>query len=613
MWRRASRMLFSAILLLSTVGPPAFAQSPITNYPAGWNPIGATVTLSVTGASSNVQLGWATLNPPAPLTPANAQVCNTGTVNASILFGKSDVTATTANYVVLAGACPLMALNGAQYIAAISNPSGTTSLTISTGNGSASNSSSPGGGAAPGNCGGIPCMPLTGVGATAGALQNIANASSPFKMYWTPAFTGFVQNFQNILCVGQNTCSAAVHTGATGEDEVGFGHYTLAADISGKDNTAIGDHALAVLTTGIDNTAVGSAAASNITSGQFNTALGVSAMQNASTPTNSTAVGASALQSTSGANNTAVGLQALFSATSGSSNTALGNMALYDVIGGGSNTAAGVNTGGGITSGSNNTILGANVTGLPAGLTGAVILAAGDGSIRADYNYTYASTWEFSGDQIVGGWRIGAAAAPVTWNGHATYLTNGYAAAINNEGDGSIAFYTSVSGTAGNPISFVKQMAILNTGGIVLPNLATSGTIAGSACITSAGLVLYESGINCFASASGAQQTITYQPGLLTAINSTQTAFVKFVKASTVDNIIGSASTFSCVSNPTVTLTDTTTSTIIGTVTVTASGAAFAGTISSAGIAAGDVLAWATTSGTCASIDIAATAQAHQT
>lgn len=116
----------------------------------------------------------------------------------------------------------------------------------------------------------------------------------------------------------------------------------------------------------------------------------------------------------------------------------------------------------------------------------------------------------------------------------------------------------------------------------------------------------------------GAEMQISYQPGLLTAINATKGVYGKFVKSSTVDNIEGSAITFSCIANPTITLTNchtdtacATTPTAIGTVTVTASGQAFDGTITSASILAGEYIGWSMTAGTCASIDISATAQIH--
>lgn len=115
-----------------------------------------------------------------------------------------------------------------------------------------------------------------------------------------------------------------------------------------------------------------------------------------------------------------------------------------------------------------------------------------------------------------------------------------------------------------------------------------------------------------------AVQTISYQPGLLSAVNATKGVYGKFVKASTLDNIEGSAITFSCVSNPTVTLTNchtdatcATSPTTMGTATITAAGQAFDGTVSSSSIAAGEYVAWSITAGTCASVDLSATAQVH--
>lgn len=117
---------------------------------------------------------------------------------------------------------------------------------------------------------------------------------------------------------------------------------------------------------------------------------------------------------------------------------------------------------------------------------------------------------------------------------------------------------------------------------------------------------------------SGAEQTISFQPGLLTAVTNTKGVFGKFVKASTVDNIIASAINFTCVGNPTITLyecgTDANCATSpvsIGTATVTAAGVAVTGTVSAPAITAGDFVAWAISAGTCTSLDISANAQVH--
>lgn len=117
-------------------------------------------------------------------------------------------------------------------------------------------------------------------------------------------------------------------------------------------------------------------------------------------------------------------------------------------------------------------------------------------------------------------------------------------------------------------------------------------------------------------SGANAASTLDYQPGLLTAVLTGKGAYVKVVHTSTVDNIEGSAIAFTCSGNPTATLYECGTDancgspTTIGSVTVTGTGVAFDGTVSSSTITAGDYIAWAI-SGTCASLDIQATAQIH--
>lgn len=117
---------------------------------------------------------------------------------------------------------------------------------------------------------------------------------------------------------------------------------------------------------------------------------------------------------------------------------------------------------------------------------------------------------------------------------------------------------------------------------------------------------------------SNAVYQISFQPGLVASVTNTKSVYAKLSKASTVDNIEGAASAFSCVSNPTVTFfecgTSTTcasTPTTIGTVTITAAGQVFDGTVSSSAITSGDYIAWAITSGTCTSLDISVTSQVH--
>jgi hypothetical protein len=73
------------------------------------------------------------------------------------------------------------------------------------------------------------------------------------------------------------------------------------------------------------------------------------------------------------------------------------------------------------------------------------------------------------------------------------------------------------------------------SGGIYLsPALGTLATQNANAVVITGGTITGVTGIN----GSGAEQTISFQPGLLTAVTNTKGVFGKFVKASRVDNII---------------------------------------------------------------------------
>jgi hypothetical protein len=93
-----------------------------------------------------------------------------------------------------------------------------------------------------------------------------------------------------------------------------------------------------------------------------------------------------------GSGNTAVGVSAL-QLNQASNNTAIGFNALTDNDTGLNNTAIGANTGNGITTGNYNTILGANVTGLSSSLSNNIILADGQGNIKARYS----GSWTLDG------------------------------------------------------------------------------------------------------------------------------------------------------------------------------------------------------------------------
>jgi hypothetical protein len=105
-------------------------------WPRGWGPVGNTVSLSVSNASSNVQLGWAALTT-HPQPPQSVVVCNQSTtVTAYVTLGFNNaVTATTSTgFPVLPSYCGLLFLDAATYLAGITASSSAT-LLISSGTG----------------------------------------------------------------------------------------------------------------------------------------------------------------------------------------------------------------------------------------------------------------------------------------------------------------------------------------------------------------------------------------------------------------------------------------------------------------------------------------------
>jgi hypothetical protein len=185
------------------------------------------------------------------------------------------------------------------------------------------------------------------------------------------------------------------------------------------------------------------------------------------------------------------------------------------------------------------------------------------------------------------------------------------------------------TGTVGNTCS-IYLIATGSGGGLVVARKDTdtlNGRAVDSPVLTSTELgvtATLETTTNWRANTSlefsrGAGQTISFQPGLLTTIVNTKGAFAQIVKASTLDNLIGSSITFTtCTTNPVVTLyncgssTTCATPTTMAEATVTASGQAFSASLSSTAIAAGDYVAWAISAGACAALDVSGTAQIHE-
>lgn len=109
---------------------------------------------------------------------------------------------------------------------------------------------------------------------------------------------------------------------------------------------------------------------------------------------------------------------------------------------------------------------------------------------------------------------------------------------------------------------------------------------------------------------------LSWTPGSETAIVTTKGGFTKLIRPTIFQSLEGSASTFTCTTNPTITLFNCGTSTTcaspvtIGTVTVTAAGTVVDGAITAANaaVSGGNYVAWATSAGACTVLDITGTA-----
>lgn len=151
-----------------------------------------------------------------------------------------------------------------------------------------------------------------------------------------------------------------------------------------------------------------------------------------------------------------------------------------------------------------------------------------------------------------------------------------------------------------------------------VPATSLLGNPTGSAAAASAVTLGKGLAFSSTTAISNAENTVTFQPGLAAVVSNVKTAFALIPVASTVDNMIVSASNFTCSGNPTITMYECGTSTTcasspttIASVTLTAGGTAMPATISSSAIAAGDYIAFAISAGTCSSLDINAQAQIH--
>lgn len=275
-------------------------------------------------------------------------------------------------------------------------------------------------------------------------------------------------------------------------------------------------------------------------------------------------------------------------------------------------------------------------------LTGGNIVLGQYGSATCNSN---AGNWNCAINSVSSGGSVSVTAANagivITPSPGTGTFTVGTTAVINNQG--TATSYTVLSTDNPKIIEFTGGSSAV---AVTLPNANSAGFTAGFATsiqnfdtanvtITpttstingAATLILYpgeeadivSDGTNYIADVKKVPiQFFSFQPGSMTTIVSSKGVFYKASKNLTVDNITGSAISFTCTGNPVITLYECGTSTTcaspttIGSVTVTANSTATVGAVSAGAITAGDYVGWAISSGTCTLLDISATAQAHQ-
>jgi hypothetical protein len=302
----------------------------------------------------------------------------------------------------------------------------------------------------------------------------------------------YASNTQNIA-IGNNVLGKYTPTTWATDYNIGIGYSALFNLTNGSDNVAIGSTAMFSLTNGDFNTGVGSDVMSIITTGNNNTVLGSYAGKSISSGSQNTYIGSFTGSGMSGSNNILIG----------------------------SNKASNNNIGTGITTGSNNTIIGSGLRSLPATLSNNVILADGDGNIRAQHNGTT-------------GWTLGTISSG-TWSGTTISAAKGGTGLTSPGASGNVLTSDGTGWVSSAlPVSGVSTLAYSTTAA------ANGGTISGTTLTLAA------------ADASN--------PGFISTGTQTITGAKTFSNDVTATNFLGNATTATTAGNITATSNTTLTS-----------------------------------------------------
>jgi hypothetical protein len=279
------------------------------------------------------------------------------------------------------------------------------------------------------------------------AVNNISAVRSwalAYGNHTPPSLTGFdnlligeglapnATTAAGIVCIGQATCSGAT----TDLYMFCVGPHACGAE-SGSDHSVVLGAFAAENGTGAFSqiTLVGVSAGTNLAGTSINVSCG-----------GFNCLGAAGLGVT---NNDAIwGSRGFQAVTTGYQLSGVGDAVCAQVTTGYDIACLGYLTGRGLTTGNSDLILGDNigtVTPLPSGLTGAIVIGPGDGSVKADFNLTNSGVWTFASQIVIPG--VVFTSLPGAVTGMVAYITDGKS---TNCGDSACTtFGTSVTGGGG--------------------------------------------------------------------------------------------------------------------------------------------------------------------
>lgn len=299
---------------------------------------------------------------------------------------------------------------------------------------------------------------------------------------------------------GQNATTSATSNGLTA-----IGFQALQNNTTGVGNVAVGALALNQNIASQQNTAVGFEASQN-TIGNFNTSLGYTALMLNQGGTSNIAIGEAADNAnTSGVANTIIGTGAADNNSGFSDDTCVGDNCLAFISSGTWNTAFGMNAGFNLSTGKDNILIGAASTTVNANLsTGSDNIVIGD-NISLPLG-TQNSTLDVA--NLIYGTAIGVkglALSSGTFGVGTTSPSARFSVAANG-GDTNLNVITVSSSTAA--FATTTLFNISNTGAVQFGALGT-GAGNGAACLSSAGVLTFDTGANCITSSERFKNQIT--------------------------------------------------------------------------------------------------------